>query len=179
MSLGERNVFAVARKFLKACNIPGELSGENTNHARLSQILKDYPRLRNDKSNASHPSQEQRNGTEGAFRHEGSFTHLLHLAKLDEEPCIRQRIRNARGNKGTMINNHLGNLDFQIREREYAASQRKLKGITGTRKRRQSAMGGNDSDGDSEGRYKGTINEASGSGGSMQQIRLPVKRLRK
>ena len=51
--------------------------------------------------------------------HEGTLTHKLALAKLENEPPARKKLRAARGQdkKGTALPNHLGNLEIESVER--------------------------------------------------------------
>ncbi|KAI9829926.1 MAG: hypothetical protein M1819_005898 [Sarea resinae] len=89
MSLGHRQVNAEAVRFVQECE--------------EGWIPRGY---------ALHPRGS------GTTNHQGSLTYKLHVAKIDEEPPSRQKVREKRGDKTTYHNHHLGNLDLLAQERE-------------------------------------------------------------
>ncbi|MCJ1361878.1 hypothetical protein MMC16_000979 [Acarospora aff. strigata] len=74
----------------------------------------------------------------GRWRHEGSLTHRLCLAKMEEDGPQRMKAIRARGEKGSVYTQHLGNLEVESVEREKTRrhlNQQAPKGTAGKRKR--------------------------------------------
>ncbi len=85
------------------------------------------------------------------WRHEGTLTHKLCLAKVDEDGPTRWRAIQERGEKGSIYTQHLGNLEVEAVERD---KTRKHKNQTTQKKGKRKQMHQDSEDESDEEAYK-------------------------
>ncbi|KAI9802082.1 MAG: hypothetical protein M1833_002003 [Piccolia ochrophora] len=100
LSSGKGHALAAAQEFIASC-----LGGT---------VPKTYPRITSFKAGVKP-------------RHEGSLTHTLMLAKMEDETSTLHRTRVKRGDNPGMLHNHLGDLEAILAVRQETKAVRKAK----------------------------------------------------